>query len=218
MRQQLPFMKLYVKGENSLQESKINKLVKLSKENDANATEELLTMFKSKVTAICREYFLIGAEFDDLIQEGMIGLYKAISVYDDTKNHNFSAFASLCIHRQLQNAVKNANRKKNNPLNSYVPIKYYDGTRDTDEDGVTNLVIVDDTSNIEQNYIDNELKAIVVSKVKNMLTEQQFNILKLFLNGESYITIAKTFDLTTKQVDNMLQAIKKKLKTIQGEV
>jgi len=201
-----------------LQEEKINKLIKLSKNNDAKATEELLTIFKSKVTAISREYFLIGAEFDDLIQEGMIGLYKAINVYDETKNHNFSAFASLCIHRQLQNAVKNANRKKNNPLNSYVPIKYFDGTRDTDDDGITNLVIVDDTSNIEQNYIDKELKAIVISKVKEILSDQQYLILKMFLNGESYVKIAKTFDISTKQVDNMLQAIKKKLKTIQGEV
>ena len=201
-----------------MQEEKINQLVKLSKNNDTKAIEELLTLFKSKVTAICREYFLIGAEFDDLIQEGMIGLYKAINVYDETKNHNFSAFASLCIHRQLQNAVKNANRKKNNPLNSYVPIKYYDGTRDTDEDGVTNLIIVDDTSNIEQNYIDKELKAIVISRVKEILSTQQFDILKMFLNGESYVNIAKTFDISTKQVDNMLQAIKKKLKTIQGEV
>ena len=124
----------------------------------------------------------------------------------------------MCIHRQLQNAVKNANRKKNNPLNSYIPIKYYDGTRDSDEDSLTNLVIVDDTSNIEQNYIDKELRAIVISKVKNILSEQQFSVLKMFLNGESYVNIAKTFDFTTKQVDNMLQQIKKKLKTIQGEV
>jgi len=201
-----------------LEEVKINKLIKLSKNHDSSATEELLTIFKSKVTAICREYFLIGAEFDDLIQEGMIGLYKAINVYDETKNNNFSAFASLCIHRQLQNAVKNANRKKNNPLNSYLPIKYYDGTNDSDEDRFTNLVIVDDTSNIEQNYIDKELNAILVSKVKNLLTDQQFKVLKMFLNGESYVTIAKTFNLSSKQVDNMLQAIKKKLKTIQGEM
>lgn len=201
-----------------MQEEEINHLVKLSKNNNSEATGKLLTFFKSKVTAICREYFLIGAEFDDLIQEGMIGLYKAISVYDETKNHNFSAFASLCIHRQLQNAVKNANRKKNNPLNSYVPIKYYDGTQDSDDDGLTNLVIVDDTSNIEQNYIDKELKAIVISKVKEILSTQQYSILKMFLNGETYANIAKTFDLSVKQVDNMLQAIKKKLKTIQGEV
>ena len=77
---------------------------------------------------------------------------------------------------------------------------------------------MDDTSDIEQNYIDKELKAVVISKVKQILSEQQFSILKMFLNGESYVNIAKVFNITTKQVDNMLQAIKKKLKTIQGEV
>ena len=197
-----------------MEESEINQLVKLAKQHDEKAMEELLSFYKSKVTAISREYFLIGAEFDDLIQEGMIGFYKAISVYDEDKNNNFSAFASLCIHRQLQNAVKNANRKKNQPLNSYVPIKYFDGSNSSDEEQITKLVIVDDTSNIEQNYIDKEMQAIVVSKVKDMLTQQQFYVLKMFLNGESYTNIAKTFNLTCKNVDNMLQAIKKKLRTL----
>ena len=197
-----------------MEEAKINQLVSLAKQHNEEAMEELLSFYKSKVTAISREYFLIGAEFDDLIQEGMIGLYKAISVYDEEKNNNFSAFASLCIHRQLQNAVKNANRKKNQPLNSYVPIKYYDGSNASDEEQLTKLVIVDDTSNIEQNYIDKEMQAILISKVKEMLSDQQFSVLKMFLNGESYINIAKSFNLTCKNVDNMLQAIKKKLRTL----
>ena len=102
----------------------LDELILKAKNHDQNAMDQLLQRFKSKVIAISREYFLIGADFDDLIQEGMIGLYRAINVYDPNKNHNFSAFASLCIHRQLQNAVKNANRKKNSPLNSYLPIEY----------------------------------------------------------------------------------------------
>jgi len=201
-----------------LNETKINQLVALAKVHNEAATDELLTHFKPKVIAISREYFLIGSDFDDLIQEGMIGLYKAISVYDSTKNTNFSAFASLCIHRQLQNAVKNANRKKNSPLNSYIPIKYYDGSSSSDDEKIMNLVIVDDTSNIEQNYIDKELNAILMSKVKEVLNEQQFDVLKMFLNGETYSNISKHFNINVKQVDNMLQAIKKKLRTIQGEV
>ena len=201
-----------------MEELKINQLVVQAKLHNESAMEELLTFFKPKVIAISREYFLIGADFDDLIQEGMIGLYKAISVYDETKNHNFSAFASLCIHRQLQNVVKNANRKKNSPLNMYVPIKYYDGSNSSDEERFVNLVIVDDSSNIEQNYIDKEMNAILVSKIKEILSVQQFNVLKMFLNGESYVNIAKTLNITKKQVDNMLQAIKKKLRTIQGEI
>lgn len=197
-----------------MEEKEISNLIIKAKNNNQEAIEELLQVFKPKVIAICREYFLIGAEFDDLLQEGMIGLYKAINVYEETKNHNFSAFASLCIHRQLQNAVKNANRKKNSPLNSYLPIKYYDGSSSSEEDNVLKLVIVDDNSDIEQNYIDKELNTIVISKVKDMLSKEQFFVLKMFLNGVSYSEIAKTMDITSKQVDNMLQAIKKKLKTI----
>ena len=88
-----------------MEEIKVVNLVKLAKQHDTEAIEELLTLFKPKVIAISREYFLIGAELDDLIQEGMIGLYKAINVYDETKNHNFSAFASLCIHRRLRGSM-----------------------------------------------------------------------------------------------------------------
>jgi len=197
-----------------LTEEKISSLILKAKNHDAEAMDELLQYFKPKVIAISREYFLIGAEFDDLIQEGMIGLYKAISVYDESKNHSFSPFASLCIHRQLQNAVKNANRKKNSPLNSYLPIKYYDGSTSSDEDKVLRLVIVDDNSDIEQNFIDRELHTIVISKVKDMLSSEQFEILKLFLNGESYNKISQAMNMTTKQVDNTLQAIKKKIRTL----
>lgn len=196
----------------------ISLLIEKAKKHDEDAMEELLRMFKPKVIAIAREYFLAGAEFDDLLQEGMIGLYKAIGVYEPSKNHNFSAFASLCIHRQLQNAVKNANRKKNNPLNSYLPIKYYDGSSNSDDESVMKLVIVDDTSDIEKNYIDKELNTIMISKVKELLTEEQFKILRLFLDGESYSAIADKFRITVKQVDNNLHTIKRKLRTIEGEV
>ena len=197
-----------------MNESRISNLIVKAKNHNEEAMDELLQHFKPKVIAISREYFLVGSEFDDLIQEGMIGLYKAISVYEDDKNNNFSAFASLCIHRQLQNAVKNANRKKNGPLNSYLPIKYYDGTTSSDEDSVLKLVIVDDNSNIEQNYIDKEMNTIMMSKVQEILSDEQFRVLKQFLNGDSYSDIAKRNEISTKQVDNLLQAIKKKLRTL----
>ena len=195
-------------------EEQISDLIKKAKNHDEQSMDELLQQFKPKVIAISREYFLIGAEFDDLIQEGMIGLYKAINAYESEKNHSFSAFASLCIHRQLQNAVKNANRKKNNPLNSYLPIKYYDGSSSTDEDSKLRLVIADEDSNIEQIYIDKEINTIVISKVQDMLTQEQFKILTEFLNGDAYSLIAEKNNISAKQVDNMLQAIKKKLKTL----
>lgn len=199
-------------------EEDIEKLIIGAKNGDEQAIESLFNLFKSKVTAISREYFLVGADFNDLIQEGMIGLYKAISVYDKDKNHNFGMFASLCIHRQLQNAVKNANRKKNSPLNSYLPIKYYDGSNMTDEEDFTNLVIVDDSSDIEKNYIDKEMNALLLSEVKKVLTEEQFDVLNEFLNGENYSKIAEKCGISVKKVDNILQNVKKKLKSLKGEV
>lgn len=201
-----------------MEEEIVTQLILKAKNQNEEAMEELMRMFKPKVIAISREYFLLGAEFDDLLQEGMIGLYKAIRIYDETKNHNFSAFASLCIHRQIQNAVKNASRKKNSPLNTYLPIKYYDGSDPTEDDNVLKLVIVDDNSNIEQHYIDKEINTILLSKVKTILTDEQFNILKMFINGASYSEIAQATKLTIKKVDNSLQAIKKKLKLIKNEV
>lgn len=205
------------KGANNLEEKQLVERIAKAQKHDDQAMEELLRSFKPKVIAISREYFLLGADFDDLIQEGMIGLYKAINIYDVNKNHNFSAFASLCIHRQLQNAVKNANRKKNAPLNSYLPIKYYDGTGQ-DEEKVNKLVVVDDTSNIEQNYIDKEMNSIMISKVKGILTPQQFKILKMFLNGDTYEHMANANNTTIKKIDNTIQAIKRKLRTIKGEI
>ncbi len=181
-------------------------------DNDAMAV--LLQAFKPKVIAICREYFLLGADFDDLIQEGMIGLYRAINAFDTTKT-NLSSFASVCIHHHLQTAVKTANRKKNSPLNSYVPINFEDSD---DEDKPANVVIVDDGSDVEKNYIHREMQILAISKVKNILNEQQFKLLKMFLRGDSYIQMSNACNLTTKQVDNMLQAIKKKLRTIKGEL
>ena len=201
-----------------MEETELIQEIKRAQAHDDEAMENLLRIFKPKVIAISREYFLIGADFDDLLQEGMIGLYKAINIYDPEKNHNFSAFASLCIHRQLQNAVKNANRKKNAPLNSYVPIKYFDGSNTSDDDKVNKLVIVDDDSDIEKNYIDKEMNAIVISKVRNLLSELQFKVLKMFINGESYETMANSLGISKKKVDNLIQAIKKKLRSIKGEI
>ena len=192
-------------------------LIKQARAHDHNSMEELLQVFKPKVIAIAREYFLAGADFDDLIQEGMIGLYKAITVYNDEKNHNFGSFASLCIHRQIQNAVKNANRKKNAPLNQYIPINYMGGVTDGQGDNQVTRIIRDDV-NFEDEMMIREANDILLSRVREMLTAEQFELLTLFLRGDTYQSIAAKIGKTSKQVDNMLQAIKKKLKTIKGDI
>ncbi|MBE7076327.1 MAG: sigma-70 family RNA polymerase sigma factor [Clostridiales bacterium] len=197
-----------------MDEIEVNELIVKAQGGDDDAMEQILRQYMPKVSAIAREYFLIGGGYDDLIQEGIIGLYKAIKVYDETKNKNFSAFASLCIHRQLQNAVKLANRKKNSPLNEYLPIKYFDGSMDEK----SSLVIVDDESNVEKMFMDKEFNDDIMTKIKNVLTEEQFAILSKFLQGVSYVAIGEEFNMTTKQVDNSLQAIKKKIKAIKGDI
>ena len=209
-------MKLLDKGEINLQEQEIVELINKAQKHDAVAMETLMQSFKPKVIAIAREYFLLGAEFDDLLQEGMIGLFNAIVGYDANKNHNFSSFASLCIHRKVQNAYKNAKHSKNNPLNGYIPINNFDDHGDDEEK--LKLVIVDDESNFEQNFIDEELTAILISKVKSMLSPKEFKLLKMFINGETYEKMATENGITLKQVDNTLQAIKRKLKTLKGEI
>ncbi len=202
-----------------MEEKAIVNLIAKAKNNDDNAVAELLGMFKSKVNAISHEYFLQGADRDDLIQEGMIGLYKAIKIYEPEKNNNFSAFASMCIQRAMLNAVKNSNRMKNSPLNSYIPIKYYDGSNSSDDENVLKLVIVDDESDIEQNIINKEKNAILLSKVKETLTCLEYEVFVMrCLNNESYAKIAEVVNLTTKKIDNMLQSIKKKLKAIKGDL
>lgn len=194
----------------------VNDLILKAQQGDENAMESIVNLFRAKVTAISREYFLVGAGLDDIIQEGMIGLFKAVYVYNPQKNHNFGSFATLCIERQIQTAIKNANRKKNSPLNSYVPISQFDD-RDDDEEKLK-LVLADDGSDIEQNYINKELNVVVMSKVKSLLTDEQFKLLKMFLNGKSYVEMAEAMNVTTKQIDNNLQAIKKILKSLKGEI
>ena len=197
-----------------MEEKDVESLIILAQNHDEEAMETLIRRFTPKVTAISRGYFLIGGDYDDLIIEGMMGLYKAINIYEPSKNHNFGAFASLCINRQMQNAVKNANRKKNNPLNGYLPIKHYDGSKITDEENSLSKVIPDDNSNFEQIIVDKEFNEILIEKVKNLLNEEQFEVLNMFLNMESYTTMAEKMNMSVKQIDNMLQAIKKKLKQI----
>lgn len=191
-------------------------LIEKAQQGDETAMENIVNLFRAKVTAISREYFLVGAGLDDIIQEGMIGLFKAVYSYNAEKNHSFSSYASLCIERQIQTAIKNANRKKNSPLNSYVPISQFDDRDDDDEK--LKLVLVDDESDFEQKYINRELNVVVMSKIKTLLSNEQFKLLKMFLNGKSYAEMAQTLNISTKQVDNNLQAIKRILKSLKGEI
>ena len=187
-------------------------MVASAKNGDLSSMENILQYFKPKVTAICREYFLIGADFDDILQEGMIGLYKAITSFNGERNDNFASFATMCIHHQIQNAVKVANSKKNQPLNDYVSINVEGGISAT-EDSPKIILQATDVS-AEQLSLNRESVNSLYNKVKSALTDFQYRVLLMYLNGYSYSEIAKVLDVTSKSVDNNIQSIKRKLRVV----
>lgn len=189
----------------------ISTILKSAKQGDSESMELILKSFKPKVNAICREYFLVGSDFDDILQEGMIGLYKAIQTYDETKNDNFARFASLCIHRQILSAIKVANSKKNIPLNEYYSIST-DGEIESDSEK-PQIVLVTKDRVAEKISLAKEQNSNIIAKIKEILNEQQFKVLLLYLNGYSYNEIASIIDEKAKKVDNIIQAIKRKLKS-----
>lgn len=191
----------------------LNKTLIGAKNGNVEDMENILQLFKSKVNAICREYFLIGADFDDILQEGMIGLYKAIQNYNPEKNDNFARFASLCIHRQIQSAVKIANAKKNLPLNEYYSINE-DGAIENDKEKSAQIILVTKDRIVEKISLQKEKNSYIINQIKQTLNELQFKILILYLNGYSYNEIATNINSTAKKIDNTIQTIKKKLKKL----
>lgn len=190
----------------------INEVVTKAKLGDVESMEYILQIFKPKVTAICREYFLLGADFDDLSQEGMIGLYKAVVGFNADKCINFSSFATMCIHHQIQNAVKIASSKKNQPLNEYISINVEGGVEQGDDS--PKLMLKAKDKGAEQLSLDKEREILLYQKIRKELTIEQYNILLMYLNGYSYTEIANKQNITNKKVDNNIQSIKRKLRTV----
>ena len=191
------------------------KLLEDFRAGDQSALEALLVRNKALVSQGVRKYFLIGSEMDDLVQEGMIGLYKAILSFDKKKNASFDTFAKVCINHQLQNAIKKSLAKKNQPLNTAVPmnIRGHD-----DEDGDEMYIpIVWTEENPESIVIDRERKLKLKSEIDKNLSEFEKNVLELYLDGKSYAEIGSSLGKTAKSIDNGLFRIKSKLKEITME-
>lgn len=195
----------------------ISTILESAKNGNGESMELILKSFKPKVNAICREYFLIGSDFDDILQEGMIGLYKAIQNYDSAKNDNFARFASLCIHRQIQNAVKIANSKKNLPLNDYFSINI-EGEIESDGERSPQIILVTKDRVAEKVSLAKEKNSNIIKKIKEILNDLQFKVLIYYLNGYSYNEIASIIDEKPKKIDNIIQQIKRKLKNVTFEV
>ncbi len=174
------------------------------------AEEYLLDKYKNFVRAKARSYFLIGADHEDIVQEGMIGLYKAIRDYRPEKLSSFRAFAELCITRQIITAIKTATRQKHIPLNSYISLNkpLYDEESDRT---LLDVIMEGRVSNPEEIIINREDLVGIHSKINDVLSGLEQDVLNAYLDGKSYQEIANTLGRHVKSIDNALQRVKRKL-------
>lgn len=186
-------------------------LVKEMKSGEVGAEEELFSRFKPMVSSVARSYFLLGSELDDLIQEGMIGLYKACQNYSQNSSASFKTFAYLCIKRQIQSAVKHANRQKNKILNSYVSLDSQGGYKTGEGEEEALLILPSSILTPDDEMIEKENYEEILDKIKRALSPLELKVLTLYLKGNSYQTISKMVGKNTKSVDNSLHRIKNKL-------
>ncbi|HHW19311.1 MAG TPA: RNA polymerase sporulation sigma factor SigH [Firmicutes bacterium] len=185
-------------------------VVDIARAGSVLAQEYLINKYKSFVRAKARSYFLIGADREDIIQEGMIGLYKAIRDFRSDKLASFKAFAELCITRQIITAIKTATRQKHIPLNSYVSLNrpIYD------EDSDRTLLDVMPGSQVldpEEVVINTEEVGSMEEKITEILSDLEWQVLNSYLDGKSYMEIAGDLNRHVKSIDNALQRVKRKL-------
>ena len=184
-------------------------LISLVKSDDKYALDFIIEKYKDLVNMKVSKYFIIGAEKEDIIQEGMIGLFKAIQSFNPDKQNSFKTFANLCIERQLITAIKTSNRQKHMPLNGYLSLN----TAAYDDDEDTTVLEVFD-SHLTEDPLDTITKKEYYQRVENAidksLSDFEKQVLARFIKGESYVTIAEKLDTQVKSVDNAIQRIRKK--------
>lgn len=185
-------------------------IVELVHNGDSDALDYLITKYRNFVRAKARSYFLIGADREDIVQEGMIGLYKAIRDFREDKLTSFKAFAELCITRQIITAIKTATRQKHIPLNSYVSLDkpiYDDESDRTLMDVISGAKIMDP----EELFINQEEFDDIEVKMAELLSDLERKVLSLYLDGRSYQEISEELNRHVKSIDNALQRVKRKL-------
>ena len=183
---------------------------------DDDAMEEMLNRYKNMVRSKATALYLVGGDKEDLIQEGMIGLYKAIREYDPERNDSFTAFAGLCITRQMYSAIKASNTKKNQPLNNYVSFDLYAFAEDSEASGNGNSYEGRGywQKDPEESVIDRENALRIEKEVFSSLSKMERQVLSYYASGMPYQEIARVMEKEPKSIDNALQRIRKKLKTV----
>ena len=184
-------------------------LIEIIKSGDKNALEYLINKYKDLVNMKVGKYFMIGSERDDIVQEGLIGLYKAIKNYSGDKQNSFKTFANMCIERQLITAIKSSNRQKHMPLNSYLSLN----SKAYEDDEESNILDIFDSHQVEDpldTITKKEYYQTVEKAIDESLSDFEKQVLNRYMQGESYVQIAEKLDSPVKSVDNAIQRIRKK--------
>lgn len=199
-------------------------LLKSAKAGSEEDTELLISTYKPLVASIVRQYFLLGGDTDDLLQEGMLALFQAILTYDETNGATFKTFASLCIKRRVQTAIKQANRQKNKMLNYFIPINNQgivlnesQEENEDDDEKETGIYITSKIPNPENVIISKEAIKYIHEQIENKLSILEKKVLQLFVSGESYQNIALKLNISKKTVDNVLFKVRRKLAYLKEE-
>ncbi|MGN0251099.1 MAG: RNA polymerase sporulation sigma factor SigH [Oliverpabstia sp.] len=182
-------------------------LIEKLRQGEPEVMDYLIDKYKSMVRQKARVLYLVGGEQDDLIQEGMIGLFKAVRDYHAGKDASFHTFAQLCVDRQMYHAIQSSNRQKHQPLNSYVSMsseEWENEVRTMLQQSPENIVIAQENA------------AHLESKIRNQLSKFENQVLDMYLDGDNYLTIADRMGKTPKSIDNALQRIRMKVKECVG--
>ncbi len=191
-------------------------LAALAGYGDMGPTNVLVSRYHGFVRMKARGYFLVGADLDDLVQEGMIGLYKAIRDFRADRQASFRAFAELCIVRQIITAIKTATRQKHQPLNSYVSI--HAASDDDPDESAEDLLGYEEADDPARQLLNSEERERVRGTLRALLSGLEVEVLDMYLEGRSYQEIADNLGRHTKSVDNALQRIKRKVETALTEI
>lgn len=191
------------------QQDEYDIVLKASK-GDKIALEYIIKKYKNFVKAKAKSYFLIGADKEYIIQEGMIGLYKAVRDFDASKTNSFKGFADICITRQIITAIKTATRQKHIPLNSYISLNkpVYD---EESERTLLDIIATSIVTDPEELIISKEELKHIESKMNELLSDLELQVVEYYLNGKSYQYIADKLKRDVKSIDNALQRVKRKL-------
>lgn len=187
-------------------------LIEKLRQGEDDITDYILAKYKPLVRKKTNAMYLIGGETEDLIQEGMIGLFKAIRDYKPDKDASFYHFAELCINRQLYSALEASNRKKHQPLNSYISL-----SEQEHPDAVAAELLVDKESGPEQTVIEQEVWEEYKKRLAQKLSRMENQVLQYYLDGNHYIQIAEMMGKSPKSIDNALQRIRQKIRQMKPE-